>query len=85
HAGVSDVDIIENYVLTREYGRERLELIHKNFPEVDMNIVTPREWFMKEFLKLFRERFGTTEEYFQTLGLSEEEIKKISQKLVYKK
>ena len=85
HAGVSDADIVENYVLTREYGRERLELIHKNFPEVDMNIVTPREWFMKEFLKLFRERFGTTEEYFQTLGLSEEEIKKISQKLVYKK
>ena len=85
HAGGSDVDIIENYVLTREYGRERLELIHKNFPEVDMNIVTPKEWYMEEFLRLFREKFGTTEEYFQTLGLSEEEIKKIRQKLVYKK
>lgn len=85
HAGVSDADIIENYVLTREYGRERLELVHKNFPEVDMNIVTPKEWFMKEFLRLFREKFGTTEEYFKDLGLSEKEIEKIRQKLVCEK
>jgi len=85
HAGVSDADIIENYVLTREYGKERLALVHKNFPEVDMNIVTPREWFMEEFLRLFREKFGTTEEYFQMLGLSEEELKKVRKKLVYKK
>ncbi len=84
HAGVSDEDIIENYVLTREYGRERLELVHKNFPEVDMNIVTPREWFMEEFLKLFRAKFGTTEEYFKNLGLSEEEIEHIREKLVGK-
>lgn len=82
HAGVSDEDIIENYVLTREYGKERLELVHKNFPEIDMNIVTPREWFMEEFLRLFRERFGTTEEYFRNLGLGREEIEKIRQKLV---
>ncbi len=82
HAGVSDSEIIENYVLTREYGRERLELVHKNFPEVDMNIVTPKEWYMEEFLRLFREKFGTTESYFKSLGLSEDEIEKIRRKLV---
>jgi len=82
HAGVSDADIIENYVLTREYGRERLELVHKNFPEVDMNIVTPREWFMEEFLRLFREKFGTTESYFESLELTTEEIERIRKKLV---
>lgn len=82
HAGVSDADIIENYVLTREYGRERLELVHKNFPEVDMKIVTPKEWFMEEFLRLFREKFGTTESYFKGLGLSEDEKEKIRRKLV---
>lgn len=85
HAGVSDVDIIENYVLTKEYGRERLALVHKNFPEIDMNIVTPQEWFMEEFLRLFREKFGTTEEYFRGLGLDAGEIEKIRQKLVYTK
>jgi predicted acetyltransferase/protein tyrosine/serine phosphatase len=82
HAGVSDEDIVENYVLTREYGKERLELVHKNFPEVDMNIVTPNNWFMEEFLRLFREKFGTTEEYFTSLGLSLEEIEKIRRKLI---
>lgn len=82
HAGVSDADIIENYVLTKEYGRERLELVHKNFPEVDMNIITPKEWYMEEFLRLFREKFGTTESYFRSLGLSEDEIEKIRRKLV---
>ena len=82
HAGVSDEDIVENYVLTREYGKERLELVHKNFPEVDMNIVTPKEWYMEEFLRLFRERFGTTERYFESLGLSESEIEAVRKKLV---
>ena len=82
HAGVSDEDIIKNYVLTREYGRERLELVHKNFPEIDMNIITPKEWFMEEFLRLFRAEFGTTEEYFQALGLNCEEIERIRKKLL---
>jgi len=82
HAGVSDEDIIENYVLTREYGKERLELVHKNFPEVDMNIITPKEWYMEEFLRLFREKFGTTESYFKSLGLTTEEIERIRKKLV---
>ena len=82
HAGVSDRDIIDNYVLTKEYGRERLELIHKNFPEVDMNIVTPCEMFMEEFLRLFRGEYGDTDTYFRSLGLDETEIGKIRDKLI---
>lgn len=82
HVGVSDEDIIENYVLTREYGKERLELLHKNFPEVDMNIVTPNEKFMEEFLRLFRDRFGNTNNYFIEIGLSLEEIDRITRKLI---
>lgn len=82
HVGVSDEDIIENYVLTREYGKERLELLHKNFPEVDMNIVTPNEKFMEEFLRLFRERFGDTNNYFIEIGLSSGEIDRITRKLI---
>lgn len=81
HAGVEDKDIIDNYVLTKEYGRERLELVHKNFPEIDMNIVTPCEIFMEEFLRLFREEYGDTNSYFRTLGLKETEIEAIRAKL----
>lgn len=81
HAGVSDKDIIENYVLTKEYGRERLELVHKNFPELDMNVVIPCEMFMEEFLRMFREKYGDTEIYFKTIGLNDEEILLIREKL----
>lgn len=81
HVSVSDEDIIKDYVLTKEYGRERLELVHKNFPEIDMNIVTPCEMFMKEFLKLFREEYGDTITYFKSLGLSEDEIRALHDKL----
>ena len=73
--------MMNDYVLTKEYGRERLELVHKNFPEIDMNIVTPREMFMKEFLKLFREEYGDTKAYFKSLGLSEDEISALRDKL----
>lgn len=81
HAGVSDEDIIENYVLTKEYGKERLELVHKNFPELDMNIVTPCEMFMEEFLRLFRAEYGDVNTYFRTIGLSEDEIKALRDRL----
>lgn len=81
HVGVSDTDIIENYVVTKEYGRERLELVHKNFPELDMRIIIPCEYFMKEFLRLFREKYGDTATYFKNLGLTEIEIDMIRKKL----
>lgn len=83
HAGVSDKDIIENYVATREYGRERLELIHKNFPEIDMNIVTPNEIFMEMFLRLFREKFGNSNNYFRQMGLNGTQVAAIRKKLVW--
>jgi len=81
HAGISDKDIIDNYVLTKEYGKERLELVHKNFPEIDMNIVTPCKMFMEEFLRLFRGKYGNTENYFKRLGLNDKEIKRLRKKL----
>lgn len=82
HAGVSDEDIIENYVLTKEYGKERLELVHKNFPDADMNIIKPNAKFMECFLYLFREKFGDTKNYFKEIGLSLEEVNRITGKLL---
>lgn len=81
HAGVCDEDIIENYVLTKEYGKGRLELVHKNFPELDMNIVTPCKMFMEEFLRLFRTEFEDSDTYFRIIGLNDEEIKALRDKL----
>lgn len=81
HVGVSDKDIIDNYVLTKEYGRARLELVHKNFPELDMNIVTPCEMFMEGFLGLFRAEYGDSDTYFSSIVLRKSEIKALRDKL----
>lgn len=82
HAGVNDRDIIENYVLTKEYGKRRLELAHRNFPKLDMNIIIPCEMFMGNFLKMFRKKYGNTETYFKTTGLNDTEIQLIQKKLL---
>lgn len=81
-AGVETDEIVRDYVLTREYGKERLALVQKNFPGIDMRIVTPCEAFMTEFLQLFKERYRSTGQYFRKLGLSAEEIELLRCKLV---
>ena len=82
HADVGTDEIVRDYVLTREYGKERLALVQKNFPGIDMRIVTPCEAFMTEFLQLFKERYRSTGQYFRKLGLSAEEIELLRCKLV---
>lgn len=79
---VSDEDIVYDYMLTRECNRARFERIHQDFPEVDMNIVIPNENNMKTFLELFRQRFGNVRHYFDEIGISEEEYKRVREKLI---
>ena len=62
-----------------------MELIHKNFPEIDMRIVTPCEMYMEEFLRLFRDEYGNTEAYFNKIGLCDEVILKLRRKLLGKR
>ena len=82
HTDVGTDEIVRDYVLTREYGKERLALVQKNFPGIDMRIVTPCEAFMNKFLQLFMERYANTKQYFRQLGLSAEEIELLRCKLV---
>lgn len=82
HAGVSDADVIENYMLTKEYNLERFKWAHKCFPEVDMRIVIPNEMYIKEFLRYFRELYEDTSTYFKKIGLQQDEISRIRDKLV---
>lgn len=82
HAGVPQETIAKDYALTRVYARERLELVRKRFPEIDMNIVTPCEAFMREFLRLFLQEYISTQQYFLRLGLSEKEAELLRSRLV---
>ncbi|MBQ6396817.1 MAG: tyrosine-protein phosphatase [Eubacteriales bacterium] len=80
--GVSDEDIIRDYMLTKTYNRERFELIHRNFPEIDMNIVIPSERYMKEFLEMFIAKYGNFRDYLTAIGIKKEEIDHIAVKLL---
>ncbi|MDE6518356.1 MAG: tyrosine-protein phosphatase [Acetatifactor sp.] len=78
---VSDEDIVYDYMLTRECSGERFDQIHRNFPEVDMNIVIPNENNMRKFLEMFRERFSDIYHYFKTIGVTDKECQRLKEKL----
>lgn len=79
---VNENDIISDYMLSKECNRERFNLLKRNYPDIDMNIVIPRESYMRDFMRLFYERFGDVREYFFSIGLSEERVNKIRSKLL---
>ena len=80
-AGVKDEDIIENYVVTKYYIKQRLEYIKQN-SDIDMAIVTPNKYFMEMFLKMFREKYGDVSNYFQSIGMDRECMDRLKEKFV---
>lgn len=81
-ADVRDKDIIENYMMTKEYNAKRFALARKNYPDLDINIIIPREEFILRFLQLFREKYGDAETYMRSIGVLPEEIQRIRGKLL---
>lgn len=82
--GVEEKEIVDDYMLTKENSKERFDLVRKNFPDVDMNIVIPRESYIKDFMNAFKERFGNTEGYFSFIGLPKDKADKLYNKLMKK-
>ena len=80
--GVPDVEIIADYMYTKAYSMERFALIHKNFPEIDMRIVIPRERYMAEFLARLRGKYGDFSGYLAEIGITSEEKNAIVAKLL---
>ena len=80
-ADVPEEGIIADYLRTRECLRNRLELVHQRFPELDMNIVTPSKHHIKGFLRLWIEKYTTAENYLRTIGLTDGQIDRLRRKL----
>jgi protein-tyrosine phosphatase len=80
--GVSGEDIVNDYVVSREYNHKRLAAFLAAHPEVDRNIVLANEKSMNGFMYLFTERFGTVEGYFEAIGLSVQYADMIRNKLM---
>lgn len=54
--GASRQEIVENYLLTAENLREMLAEFVAKRPELSLNVVTPRAWYMETFLDRIEER-----------------------------
>lgn len=81
-AGVSDKDITENYMLTKEYNQKRFALARQNFPNIDINIVIPHEEYITQFLQLFREKYKDPENYLRSIGVLPGETGLLKSKLI---
>ncbi|HPY84530.1 MAG TPA: tyrosine-protein phosphatase [Ruminococcus flavefaciens] len=80
--GVDEESIVHDYVISREYNKERLASFLAAHPEVDKNIVLANEKSMKGFMRLFNERFGTVDGYFEAIGLTAAHADMIRNKLI---
>lgn len=79
--GVSDKDIIENYMLTKTYSEKLWEMIRQYRSEDDMKIIIPEEQYIRGFIEGFRREYGSAEKYLKNLGLFDEEVDSVRRKL----
>ena len=80
--GVSRKDIIFDYMRTKRNNGPRFDLIHKNFPELDMNIIIPNESNIQVFMDRISEEYETIENYFISVGISKEFQHMIREKMI---
>lgn len=81
HTGVIRDAVVEDYTVTKEYNFHRFERIRVERPYIHLDAVCPRVWYAEEFLRLFFEKYGSTDAYFRTIGLDDNEIARIREKL----
>ena len=80
--GVDRSVIVDDYTVSREYNRERLEAYLSEHPEVDRRIVLANPASMSRFLALFLDRFGSVESYFSQMNLAASHLAAIREKLL---
>ncbi|MBR1824956.1 MAG: tyrosine-protein phosphatase [Alphaproteobacteria bacterium] len=67
--GVSEDDIIADYVLSRDFLAQRLHEYSVAF-NLDEKLITPQPRYMQEFLAAFKQKYGNIDKYLQQMNLS---------------
>ena len=80
--GVRKSDIVFDYMRTKDNCKERFELIHQSYPDIDMNIVIPNENNMYSFMEMIEREHGGISGYFSSIGIDDELQIKIKKKLL---
>lgn len=81
-AGTSDEDIIENYMQSEPNLREIIDRLCSMYDDLNKEVITPKRRYIEEFLSLFREKYGSVENYMEAIGLTQSEVNMIYNKLV---
>ena len=80
--GVLKDEIIKDYMISKECLKEKFIEIKKNNPNIDINIIIPHESYIIDFMELFYKSFGDINNYINLIGLSNNDRKKIQNKLL---
>ena len=70
--GVRREEIVYDYMRTKQNNAERFKLISAYNPNIDMNIVIPRESFLTDFMDLIEKEHGSVQGYFTSIGIGPE-------------
>ncbi|WP_159459716.1 tyrosine-protein phosphatase [Scatolibacter rhodanostii] len=81
-AGVSDLDIVADYVMSYPYLARFLTIFQKEDPNFPAYVLRSDPEYMQGFLALFHEEYGTAENYLASIGVTNQEIEKLRAKLV---
>ena len=80
--GVEREAVIQDYTVSREYNRLRLERYLADHPEVDREIVLANETSMSQFMDMFFAQYETVENYYLKTGLTLSHLARIRGKLL---
>lgn len=71
--GVSEGTICKDYLKTKDYLNDIIKV--NNFSDEIINIITPKVEYIQEFNRLFKEKYGTIENYLEIINI---DYKKLS-------
>ena len=79
---VTEKEIIKDYMISKENLRNKFEQLKSNNPNIDINIIIPKESYIITFMKLFNEKFGDINKYLDIIGVSINNRMKFKNKLL---
>ena len=79
---VFENEIVKDYMISKENLKYKLEKIANEKPNIDINVITPHESYILNFIKMFKEKFGDINTYLDNIGISDNDRNKIKNKLL---
>ena len=81
-AKVNKEDIIKDYLYSEELIYSSIKKIQERYPTFPSDLGHVKRSYIEEFLDMLMERYHSVEEYLLTIGLSEEQILSLKERLI---